>query len=55
LRHVDVNAERDVRMGAPHRFHPIEQKGLPKTDLASNRQNRAMTFGYRNLLSRALP
>ena len=48
-------AKRYVRMRAPHHPDPLEQKRLPQTDLASDRQNCAVSFWYRNLLFCALP
>ena len=50
-----MNAKRYVRMRAPHHPDPLDQKRLPQADLASNRQNCAVSFGYRDLLFCALP
>jgi hypothetical protein len=50
-----MNAKRYVRMRAPHHPDPLEQKRLPQADLASNRQNCAVSFRYRDLLFCALP
>jgi hypothetical protein len=50
-----MNAKCYVRMRAPHHLHPLEQKRLPQADLASNRQNCAVSFRYRDLLFCALP
>ena len=50
-----MNAKRYVRMRAPHHPDPLDQKRLPQADLASNRQNCAMSFRYRDLLFCALP
>ena len=50
-----MHAKCYVRMRAPHHPDPLEQKRLPQADLASNRQNCAVSFGYRNLLFCALP
>jgi hypothetical protein len=50
-----MNAKRYVRMRAPHHPDPLEQKRLPQADLASNRQNCAVSLRYGDLLFCALP
>jgi len=55
IRHVNLDAERNIGRGAAHPVQPFREPRMPETQFTTDRQNRPPSQRHRDLMSRSLP